>query len=76
MEDLNKYLQKLLEDEGGIMQTPANTMGAGNIGFDTDPLQSAPAGGNPRGKTRIYRRRRKKGKDVRDFLMNDDIHKT
>ena len=75
MKNLNEYLQSVLEEEGGITQTPANTMGMGDISPNTDSLLSAPEGGIPKEKTKIYKRRKKKRKDIRDFLMNDDIHK-
>ena len=76
MRNLQEYLQSILEEEGGgITQTPANIMGMGNISPDTDPILAAPAGGNPKEKTKIYKRRKKKRKDLRDFLMDDDIHK-
>lgn len=76
MRNLQEYLQSVLEEEGGgITQTPANTIGMGNISPDTDPILAAPAGGNPKEKTKIYKRRKKKRKDLRDFLMDDDIHK-
>ena len=76
MRNLQEYLQSILEEEGGgITQTPANIMGMGNISPDTDPILAAPAGGNPKEKTKIYTRRKKKRKDLRDFLMDDDIHK-
>lgn len=81
MKNLNEYLQALLEEEGGGdmgggagMSTPANTMGMGNVSPESEPILAVP-GGIPKTKTKIYRRRRKKKKDSRDFIMTDDIHK-
>lgn len=76
MKNLYEYIQMTFEEEGGgISQTPANTMGMGNISPDTDPLLAAPEGGIPKETTKIHKHRKKKRKDLRDFLMDDDIHK-
>ena len=76
MKSLAEYLQFVLEEEGGGMaQTPANTMGMGEINV-TDPLVAAPAGGIPKQTTKVYNRRKRKKKDLRDFLMTIDTHKT
>ena len=75
MKSLYEYLQLTLEEEGGVTQTPSNTMGMGNVSPDTDPLLAAPEGGIPKETTKVYKRRKKKRKDLRDFLMTDDIHK-
>lgn len=75
MKSLYEYLQLTLEEEGGVTQTPSNTMGMGNVSPDTDPLLAAPEGGIPKETTKVYKRRKKKRKDLRDFLMKDDIHK-
>lgn len=76
MKSLYEYLQLTFEEEGGeVTQTPSNTMGMGNVSPDTDPLLAAPEGGIPKETTKIHKRRKKKRKDLRDFLMNDDIHK-
>lgn len=76
MKSLYEYLQLAFEEEGGggITQTPANTIGMGEIN-PADPLLAAPEGGTPKETTKVYKRRKKKKKDSRDFLMNDDIHK-
>ena len=84
MKNLQEYLLTLLEEDGGVVasaggapvSTPANTMGMGNINPDTDPLMSAPAGGTPKEKTHISKRRKKKRKDLRDFIMTGVIHNT
>lgn len=78
MKNLQEYLLTLLEEEGGgaPVSTPANTMGMGNISPDTDPLMAAPAGGNPKEKTHISKRRKKKRKDLRDFIMTGIVHNT
>lgn len=78
MKNLQEYLLTLLEEEGGgaPVSTPANTMGAGEPGFDTDGFISAPAGGNPKEKTHISKRRKKKRKDLRDFIMTGIVHNT
>lgn len=73
MKDLKEYLYNLLEDNVGA-QTPSNTIGMGEPGIDNEPLISAPAGGIPKGKTKITRRRKTRRKDPRDFIMNGDIH--
>ena len=75
MKSLVEYLQFVLEEEGvGMAQTPANTMGMGEINV-TDPLVAAPAGGIPKQTTKVYNRRKRKKKDLRDFLMTIDYHK-
>lgn len=89
MKNLQEYLLTLLEEEGGTtptggaaltggapVSTPANTIGMGNISPDTDPLMAAPAGGTPKEKTHISKRRKKKRKDLRDFIMTGVIHNT
>lgn len=76
MKSLYEYLQLAFEEEGGgVTQTPTNTMGMGNVSPDTDPILAAPEDGIPKETTKIHRRRKKKRKDSRDFIMNDDIHK-
>lgn len=75
MKSLYEYLQFFEEEGGGVTQTPANTIGMGNVSPDTDPLLAAPEGGIPKETTKIHKRRKKKRKDLRDFLMDDDIHK-
>lgn len=76
MKSLYEYLQLAFEEEGGgITQTPSNTMGMGNVSPDTDPLLAAPEGGIPKETTKVHKHRKKKRKDSRDFVMNDDIHK-
>lgn len=75
MKSIVEYLQFVLEEEcGGMAQTPANTMGMGEINV-TDPLVAAPAGGIPKQTTKIYNRRKRKKKDLRDFLMTIDSRK-
>lgn len=84
MKSLREFLQIVFEEEAGgeaggsIFQTPTNTIGMDDIGFETDPLISAPEGGIPKEKTKITKKRRKKKKmkDLRDFIMTGEYHNT
>lgn len=71
MRSLYEYIK---EEEAGGMATPASTMGMGEPSFSTDGLVSAPAGGIPKEKTTIYKRRKKKKRrDLRDFIMGNEL---
>ena len=50
----------LMEEESGIMATPANTIGAGEP--DLDELARPVAGGMPKSETRVFKCKRKKKK--------------
>lgn len=78
MKTLSTYLQEIFEEEaggGGIFATPGNTMGAGEPGFDTEPLVSTPAGGIPKKQTtKVTKRRKKSRPGLRDYVMDGPKH--